>query len=69
VGFRDGNQIATFESESDALDFFRKMLDRNGEAGVRELSLMRQVPDPSGEHEPPLVLDGAQYLAGVATRV
>ena len=67
--FETRNQIAAFESESDALAFFRKMLDLNGEAGVRELGLLRQDPDSFGEYAPTLVLDGARYLAQIAAHV
>jgi hypothetical protein len=61
--FETRNIINSFPSEAAALLFLNRLLEPNGPDGVRELGLMRQSPDASGEYEPTLVLDGDALLA------
>jgi len=52
------NMIATFDSEAESVAFLRRMRELNGADGVRELAVLRQAPDASGEYESTLVLEG-----------
>ena len=61
--FETRNVINTFETEDAALVFVRRLLALNGPDGVRELAIMRQAPDASGQYEPTLLLEGTALLA------
>jgi len=61
--FETTNIINTFDTEAAALAFLRRLLELNGLDGVRELAIMRQTPDGSGEYEPTLILEGPALLA------
>jgi|tagenome__1003787_1003787.scaffolds.fasta_scaffold20124635_2 hypothetical protein len=63
--FETRNIINSFASEAAALLFLGRLFELNGPDGVRELGLMRQTPDVSGEYEPVLILDGDELLARV----
>jgi hypothetical protein len=59
------NLINSFDTEQAALVFLRRLFNLNGPDGVRDLAIMRQTLDASGEYEPSLVLDGAALLARI----
>jgi hypothetical protein len=59
------NLINSFDTEQAALEFLRRLFDLNGPDGVRDLAIMRQTLDASGEYEPTLVLDGPALLTRV----
>lgn len=61
--FETRNVINSFEAEEAALVFLRRLLALNGPDGVRELAIVRQAPDASGEYEPTLILEGPALLA------
>jgi len=61
--FETRNVINSFDNEEAALVFLRRLLDLNGPDGVRELGIVRQTPDPTGEYEPTLILEGSALLA------
>jgi hypothetical protein len=63
--FETRNVINSFESETAALVFLRRLFDLNGPDGVRDLAIMRQTIDASGEYEPTLVLEGPALLTRV----
>ena len=63
--FETRNIINTFDTEVAALLFVRGLLELNGTEGIRELGIVRQGPDASGEYEPTLVADGLALLARV----
>jgi hypothetical protein len=60
--FETSNIINTVETEAAAILFLRGLLDLNGPAGMRELGVVRQTPDASGEYEPALILEGPALL-------
>jgi hypothetical protein len=59
------NLINSFDTEQAALEFLRRLFDLNGLDGVRDLAIMRQTLDASGEYEPTLVLEGPALLTRV----
>jgi hypothetical protein len=61
--FETNNIINSFGAEAAALLFLRRLLDLNGVDGVRDLGVIRQTTDDSGEYEPALILDGPALLA------
>jgi hypothetical protein len=63
--FETRNIINSFPSEAAALLFLGRLLELNGPDGIRELGLMRQTPDASGEYEPVLLFDGDELLTRV----
>lgn len=65
--FETNNIINSFETEVGALVFLRRLLDLNGQDGVRELGIVRQTPDATGEYEPALILNGAALLTHLGT--
>ena len=62
LDFETRNVINSFDTEAAALVFVRSLLDLNGPDGVRELAIIRQAPDASGEYEPTLIVDGPSLL-------
>jgi hypothetical protein len=67
LDFETNNIINSFETEAAALQFLRRLLDLNGPEGVREMGIVRQTPDATGEYEPTLILDGPALLARLGT--
>ena len=65
--YQTRNQINSVETEEAALAFVRRLLELNGPDGVRDLAIVRQEPDASGEYEPTLILEGAELLANAET--
>jgi hypothetical protein len=63
LDFETNNIINSFETEAAALQFLRRLLDLNGPNGVREMGIVRQATDATGEYEPTLILDGPALLA------
>ena len=61
--FETRNVINSFEAEEAALAFVCRLLALNGPVGVRELAIVRQAPDASGEYEPTPILEGPALLA------
>jgi hypothetical protein len=61
------NQINCFETEAAARAFLDRQLELNGPDGVRDLAIVRQDPDGSGEHEPTLILEGSEFLVNTQT--
>ena len=60
-----GNIIASYGTRQDAVGFLQEMLDANGEDGVRELAIIAY---PSDGSKPVTVLEGSEFLAGLAVR-
>jgi hypothetical protein len=69
--FETNNIINTVDTEAAAIRFLRGLFDLNGPDGVRDMGIVRQAPDNSGEYEPELVLEGGALLArlGVSSEV
>jgi hypothetical protein len=59
------NQINSVETEAAALAFVCRLLELNGPDGIRDLAIVRQEPDRSGEYEPTLIMEGSEVLADV----
>src|SRR4051794_9460232 len=60
--FETRNIVHSVETEAAATLFLRRLLDLNGPDGIREMGVVRQAPDASGEYEPALILDGHALL-------
>jgi hypothetical protein len=65
--FETRNLINQFDTEAAALVFVRSLFDLNGPDGVRELAILRQDPDVSGDYEPTLIAEGTKLLARLST--
>lgn len=63
--YQTRNQINTAETEEAARAFLRRLLELNGPDGIRDLAIVRQEPDGSGDYEPTLILEGTELLANV----
>jgi hypothetical protein len=61
------NLINSFETEAAAVAFLRRQLDLNGQDAVRELAIVRQTPDASGEFESELILEGPEIVRRFGT--
>lgn len=64
--YETGNVINSVDTIDAALSFVRTLFDLNGSEGIRELAVMRQSPDSSGEYEPKLIAEGMDLLAFMA---
>lgn len=64
--YESRNLINSFETEEAAIAFVGRQFELNGPDGVRELAVVCQEPDESGEYEPRLVLEGLEFLASKA---
>lgn len=60
--FETRNIINSCDSEGAALAFVRRLYELNGPGGVRELGILRQDLDESGEYEPTLIAEGSALL-------
>jgi hypothetical protein len=65
--YESRNLINSFDTEVAARAFLQRLLELNGPDGVRELAIVRQVPDAAGEYEPTLLLEGAELLGAPVT--
>ena len=61
--YESRNLVNGFETEDAAVAFLGRQFELNGPEGVRELAIVCQEPDESGEYEPRLVLEGPEFLA------